>query len=416
MAGGAKPNRINKNLPKARRQSRQQLMKKLHLTSKEVIEKTNDVLVPVEQLVVEATAAHQQKLLLTDKPHSDILKKVKVASGITKAKMGKNGILVPPKPINKKKAKKLLRLKGLLENKNWKKSILEQVNDLDIVYFGSVDLRSISVPINCYLSALYKLPILCKLGQGWRAIWISRFGDSTFALPTEEGLKIDALAAYDWIVAQGVDPSRIIIVGHSLGSGVATDLAHTISVNKAKIGSPGCGGLVILSGYASIADASLGYPMVPVLKPFCGYPEYEKWVKSKMTDKWHSAKKMPFVSCPVLIIHGFKDFEIRPWQARALFLQAAQGRLEKPLLKEDEGFWELRQPRPFDAKEVAGISVTHLDGDEGTLWSLDHSMTPNSSTKTPNHVWFLEVKHAGHNTLSTHQVVKDTIDSWVEGI
>ncbi|KAI8900610.1 Alpha/Beta hydrolase protein [Globomyces pollinis-pini] len=242
------------------------------------------------------------------------------------------------------------------------------------------------------------------------------FGDSTFALPTEEGLKIDALAAYDWIVAQGVDPSRIIIVGHSLGSGVATDLAHTISVNKAKIGSPGCGGLVILSGYASIADASLGYPMVPVLKPFCGYPEYEKWVKSKMTDKWHSAKKMPFVSCPVLIIHGFKDFEIRPWQARALFLQAAQGRLEKPLLKEDEGFWELRQPRPFDAKEVAGISVTHLDGDEGTLWSLDHSMTPNSSTKTPNHVWFLEVKHAGHNTLSTHQVVKDTIDSWVEGI
>lgn len=55
------------------------------------------------------------------------------------------------------------------------------------------------------------------------------FGNSTPEIPTEKTLRIDALSTFDWIVSQGVRPDRIVIVGHSLGSGVAADLAYILS-------------------------------------------------------------------------------------------------------------------------------------------------------------------------------------------
>lgn len=46
------------------------------------------------------------------------------------------------------------------------------------------------------------------------------FGDSSGA-PTEAGLALDAHAAWAWLVGQGAAPGDIVILGHSLGTGVA---------------------------------------------------------------------------------------------------------------------------------------------------------------------------------------------------
>ncbi|KAJ3313670.1 hypothetical protein HDV04_001680 [Boothiomyces sp. JEL0838] len=200
------------------------------------------------------------------------------------------------------------------------------------------------------------------------------FGDSSFAIPTEKTVRIDAISAYDWIVDQGVNPRKIIIVGHSLG-------------------------------YASIADAAIGYPMVPVLLPFHGFPQLEKWIKSKIVDKWSSHLKMSSITTPILIMHGLKDFEIKPWQAEANFLEAISGRTGNKVV--DDGYWEIRnrpQKAKFEHKDVQGLSITHLDH-EGELWSLNSDENP---------VWLLRVTHAGHNNLSRHLVVKATIESWLE--
>jgi abhydrolase domain-containing protein 12 len=73
------------------------------------------------------------------------------------------------------------------------------------------------------------------------------FGDSTWAVPTQAGLQIDALAAYSWLIDHGVTGSRIVVTGHSLGSGVATDLVrHLEETGKSYAG------LLLLSAYASI--------------------------------------------------------------------------------------------------------------------------------------------------------------------
>eukprot|EP00966_Prymnesium_polylepis_P017701 407681-Prymnesium_polylepis.1 len=46
------------------------------------------------------------------------------------------------------------------------------------------------------------------------------FADSSGA-PTEAGLYADAEAALAWLVERGVPPARVVLWGHSLGTGVA---------------------------------------------------------------------------------------------------------------------------------------------------------------------------------------------------
>jgi abhydrolase domain-containing protein 12 len=43
------------------------------------------------------------------------------------------------------------------------------------------------------------------------------FGDSDKVTPSEEGLNLDARAAWDWLLSKGVRPENIVLVGVSLG-------------------------------------------------------------------------------------------------------------------------------------------------------------------------------------------------------
>lgn len=54
------------------------------------------------------------------------------------------------------------------------------------------------------------------------------FGDSE-SYPSELGLNLDARTSWDWLVEKGADPKDIIIVGQSLGTGVATKLTSQLA-------------------------------------------------------------------------------------------------------------------------------------------------------------------------------------------
>ncbi|KAJ3273556.1 hypothetical protein HDV01_004323 [Terramyces sp. JEL0728] len=265
---------------------------------------------------------------------------------------------------------------------------LDQADIVFLYFHGNAGNRA-----TFHRTDFYKMMTSLSINSHVIAIDYRGFADSSFAIPTEKTVRIDAMSAYDWIVDQGVDPRKIVLVGHSLGSGIATDLAYTLDLKQTQL------------GYASIADAAIGYPMVPVLLPFHGFPQLEKWIKSKIVDKWSSHLKMSSITTPILIMHGLKDFEIKSWQAEANFLEAISGRTGNKVL--DDGYWQIRN-RPhktkFDHKDVQGLSITHLDH-EGELWSLNSDENP---------VWFLRVAYAGHNDLARHLVVKDTIESWLE--
>ncbi|MCC3245630.1 alpha/beta fold hydrolase [Methylocystis sp. WRRC1] len=96
--------------------------------------------------------------------------------------------------------------------------------------------------------------MLTMHGFGLLAISYRGYGGST-GTPTEEGLLQDANAAYAEARRRGFPPSRIVLMGESLGTGVATILA---SRHEAAA-------LVLDSPYDSIVDAAaVRFPLFPV--------------------------------------------------------------------------------------------------------------------------------------------------------
>ena len=65
-----------------------------------------------------------------------------------------------------------------------------------------------------------------RLGANVLIIDYRGFGDSS-GTPSEDGLVTDAKAAFDWLISHGKKAEDILIIGHSLGTGVSGQLgAH----------------------------------------------------------------------------------------------------------------------------------------------------------------------------------------------
>jgi fermentation-respiration switch protein FrsA (DUF1100 family) len=114
--------------------------------------------------------------------------------------------------------------------------------------------------------------------------------------PTESGLYSDARAYINALMAQGVKSQDIILFGHSLGTGVATQMAEEFHV----------GGLVLLAPFLSIPEAAqVHYPFLPA--------------RLLVLDRYENFKKIKNVHVPLLIVNGARDQVIPPSQGKQLF-------------------------------------------------------------------------------------------------
>jgi fermentation-respiration switch protein FrsA (DUF1100 family) len=126
------------------------------------------------------------------------------------------------------------------------------------------------------------------------------YGGSTGS-PSEAGLITDATAAYDWLIAKGVESSRIALLGESLGSGVAVQLAAKREV----------GALALEAPYTSTAEvAAKIYWWLPV--------------HALMKDQFKSIDFIAAVVAPLLIIHGEADELIPVEFGKRLFAASNQ--------------------------------------------------------------------------------------------
>jgi len=126
------------------------------------------------------------------------------------------------------------------------------------------------------------------------------FGGSSGS-PSEAGLIADADAAYDGLIAKGVEPSRIALLGESLGSGVAVQLAAKREVGAVALEAP----------YTSTVEvAAKIYWWLPV--------------HMLMKDQFKSIDFIAAVVAPLLIIHGEEDSLIPVEFGRRLFAAANQ--------------------------------------------------------------------------------------------
>jgi pimeloyl-ACP methyl ester carboxylesterase len=120
-------------------------------------------------------------------------------------------------------------------------------------------------------------------------------------VPSEAAMYADAEAAFDALVHRGIAPERIILLGHSLGSGPAVCVATRRHAAA----------LVLFGAFTSIPDAAAErYPWLPV-----------RYVASVQFD---SLARMPSVHIPVVVAHSRADTTIPYAHALKLFAAASE--------------------------------------------------------------------------------------------
>ena len=125
------------------------------------------------------------------------------------------------------------------------------------------------------------------------------FGESG-GKPTEKGLYEDATQVYNYLIqSRNIQPERIIIYGHSLGSGVAVDLASRVPA----------GGLIIEAAYRSVPD--IGQKLYPFLP-----------MKLILKNRFMTIDKIDKISYPKMIIHSSNDEIISIAEGKALYDKA----------------------------------------------------------------------------------------------
>ncbi len=126
------------------------------------------------------------------------------------------------------------------------------------------------------------------------------YGASTGS-PSETGLVRDALTAHDWLTAHGVEPKQIALVGESLGSGVAVQLAAEREIGVLALEAP-------FASAANVAAAAYWWLPVHLL----------------MKDKFESSAFIGKVHVPLLITHGDQDDVVPLAEGQALFALARE--------------------------------------------------------------------------------------------
>ncbi len=122
--------------------------------------------------------------------------------------------------------------------------------------------------------------------------------------PSEDKLIMDARRLMDDIIKQGVNEQDIILMGRSLGTGVATFLATEYDVAA----------LVLISAYSSLPEVAAEY-----------YPFFP--VSLLMRDRFDNLDRIKNITAPLLVFHGEMD-RIIPLPYGLKVYDAAQGKKE----------------------------------------------------------------------------------------
>lgn len=119
--------------------------------------------------------------------------------------------------------------------------------------------------------------------------------------PSEEGFYADGRAAMAFLKGKGITPESTIVIGNSIGSGPATQMASEFRPAA----------LILVSPFASLTDvAADAIPVFPV-----------RWL---LRDRYANVEKLPELAMPVLIQHDTAD-EVVPY-AQGKRLESANAR------------------------------------------------------------------------------------------
>jgi pimeloyl-ACP methyl ester carboxylesterase len=144
---------------------------------------------------------------------------------------------------------------------------------------------------------------LHEIGANLLLVDYRGYGGSTLVAPRESSVQEDARAALRYLRdRRGVPIERIYVLGRSIGSGPATQLA---------VENPGLAGLILESPFSSIDEAARAMPASRF------FPVH--WL---LRTHFDNLSKIASVRVPVLVVCGAEDTLTPVWMARAIFERA----------------------------------------------------------------------------------------------
>lgn len=161
------------------------------------------------------------------------------------------------------------------------------------------------------------------------------FGYSTGS-PTEEGLITDGIALVEWALnVAHIPPERIVLLGQSLGTAVATATAEYFSLQH-KIDFKG---VIFVAAFSDLPTLMSTYTIggvIPVLSPLRPYPMLQRFFASHIQETWFTARRLANLirGCKYLnlyLIHSRNDHDISWTHSNTLFYAAASATSEAGL-------------------------------------------------------------------------------------
>ncbi len=143
--------------------------------------------------------------------------------------------------------------------------------------------------------------------------------------PSEDGTYLDGQAAHQWVRQRGFTATNIIVLGESLGGGIASEVA---------LREPS-GGLILQSTYTSVTDLGAElFPWLPV-----------RWLG---IIKYDTHSKLPRIKVPVLVMHSRADGLIGFHHAEKNFAAANEPKLLWEIVGRHNDFLEAGRERYLD--------------------------------------------------------------------
>ncbi|KAF3172132.1 hypothetical protein EYR41_000625 [Orbilia oligospora] len=233
------------------------------------------------------------------------------------------------------------------------------------------------------------------------------FGRST-GTPSEPGLITDAITALKFAIdTAGIPPSRILIIGHSLGTAVTLGATEKIAREE----GIEFAGIILCSGFSKLKTLILTYSaggVIPILSPLRPYPIVQKWLTKYVREPWDGEERLKSLiqhspKLRLTMVHAHNDYSITWTHSQVLFHTAANAIMA---LAKGEGKGEIDKPLEFEDIEKRKQRVEL--GDEGYVDTWVEGV-PVGGWKIENRL----VKWGGHDQVlvasATRLVIREML-------
>jgi uncharacterized protein len=151
---------------------------------------------------------------------------------------------------------------------------------------------------------IHKINALRRAGFAVLAVDYRGWGQSSAITPSEQSILQDAQLAFGELRKREPRPSQRVIYGHSMGSGVAVDIASRLQAKT------DYGAIILESALTSFTDVAVEASWLGRLV---------SWLNN---ERFASIEKITQVNAPLLMLHGGLDTTVPPSLGNKLFAAA----------------------------------------------------------------------------------------------